>query len=763
MASLTSCKIWAKVTAGWTDISDDVIWNNVRASWGITGTTPLDRTPDTGMLQFTLDNASGEYTPGGPSVTAGWQKGIQIKCVMTYDGDENIRFFGTLDSVEYEIIAPTLVLAHCTVVDWINYVGEHPILTPALQLDQTAERGIDLIIASMPVQPAEVVLETGVSSLPSIFDIARARTTAMNEFARLTDSELGYLYLQKSQNAGERLVFENAWHRNGLHAFAQIDKLTSEVGAILKEDGDILLTEAGDYLLLNEAEQVAFSSTNNIYFNDVTVEHGSNLANHFTAAAYPRESDTSAVVLYTLGHPMEIGNGETLTWTASYTDPDGGAQVGGFDMVTPVITTDYLLNTLADGTGTNLSTDATVTVSFGGSRTEIGVKNGSTLSGFIILFNLRGKGLYTYNPANWTGEDANSIDSYGYIERNLDLKYQGDLLAGSNEAKRQLYFDCAPRNVLRSIAYLATQNSDTLSSFLTLDIGSLIEVSESIIGISGAYFIQNIAWELDKVGIIRVTYGLVEHWSYLANNLTPLTVEFGGTGTKEAINYHYLPQVVQTSARTYAAWAYRDTNGVYGHIICGPFADGGGTFLEISSANRPIFYSNLFNVNPGEWRTTDTDTFMAGGWHHIAVTYNAWSSTDDPLIYIDGASKAVTEFQTPSGTLNSEYGAEVVIGNWHTDTQDYGDTFDGKIKDVRIYNRLVTSDEVTTLYNGGVPDASLVTDGLVFQGPCVPSYLESTDWTVVTINSSPYDYLLENIYRNVGVVIKPYINEPPIP
>jgi hypothetical protein len=180
MASLTSCKIWAKVTAGWTDISDDVIWNNVRASWGITGTTPLDRTPDTGMLQFTLDNASGEYTSGGPSVTAGWQKGIQIKCVMTYDGDENIRFFGTLDSVEYEIIAPTLVLAHCTVVDWINYVGEHPILTPALQLDQTAERGIDLIIASMPVQPAEVVLETGVSSLPSIFDIARARTTAIN-------------------------------------------------------------------------------------------------------------------------------------------------------------------------------------------------------------------------------------------------------------------------------------------------------------------------------------------------------------------------------------------------------------------------------------------------------------------------------------------------------------------------------------------------------------------------------------------------------
>jgi hypothetical protein len=143
------------------------------------------------------------------------------------------------------------------------------------------------------------------------------------------------------------------------------------------------------------------------------------------------------------------------------------------------------------------------------------------------------------------------------------------------------------------------------------------------------------------------------------------------------------------------------------------------------------------------------------------VTYDAWSTAANPVIYINAVSQTVTETDTPSGTLNSEFGAEVVIGNQHTDTQNYNQAWHGYLKDVRIYNRILTSAEVTTLYNSGTPDASLVPDGLVFQGPCVTKKENATAWDTVT--TAEYEKFIENIYRAVGVAIAPTIGPPPIP
>lgn len=758
MATPTSIKVYAYVTAGWTDISADVT-DTIKLDWGIMGETPKDRVADTGSMRFTLLNDNGKYTPieWGATVLEGWKMGISLKLEIAYDGDTYIKFLGTLEDIRYEIVNPSLILAHVTVVDWMNYAGEHPILTPAMQVDKTADEGIDLVLDSMPVQPVETAFDTGVNTFPNIFDVTRSKTVAMSEFAKLVDSELGFLYLQKNQSTGERLVFENAYHRSGLLPFTGVSVPSSQLVELLQEDGDTLLQEDGDTILVSETTQVPLVSSDNVFFNSVNIEHGQGIANRVKVKIYPRRLDTSTVILYTLGSAREIGNGEEITFTANYVDPVGGSRVGGFDMISPVITTDYLLNTLEDGTGTNLSTDATVTATFGGNYAEVTVKNGSSSNGYITFFQLRGKGIYTYDEAAHVAEDEASISAYGYRELYFDQKYTGTLSNAIITMKSILHQDRQPRNRLNSITFLATHTANTMLAFLGLDIGSLIEVEETIIGISGAFFIQNISVEIEKTGVIYVTYGLVEHWSYLTSTMVPIVASFGAIGVLSAINYGYLSQVVQTGERTYAAWGYRNTDGVYGFIICGPFADGGGTFLEISSANRPIFYSNLFNATPGDWRGTNTNTFMAGDWHHIAVTYNAWSSTDDPIIYIDGASIGVTEFGTPSGTLNSEFGAEVVLGNWHTATQNYTTPFDGFLKDVRIYNRILTAAEVTTLYNAGTPDVSLVTDGLVFQGPSAPInvglWTGAEAWDIVTIGTTYHDYFLENIYGSVGKMI----------
>lgn len=777
VAGLTSIKLYVNLWDVWTDISADVV-GSITANWGITGTTPNDRVADTGTMQFTLLNGDGKYTPGvGDNVIDDviWRKGAEIKLDLTYEGDVYTRFKGVIESITFERIATTLNLAHITVVDWMNYAGETPILSPALHVDKTADQGIGLVLETMPIQPAETVLDAGVSVFPSIFDVVRPKTVAVSEFAKLVDSELGYLYLQKGQNNGERLVFENAQHRNGLHPYDNVQVPYAEVDAILKEDGDILLTEAGDYILLNETKFVGLTSTDGIYFNDVDISHGENIVTRATVTAYPRRADGSALTLYTLGNPIEIGNGKEITFTASYTDPYGGARVGGFDMVPPEASTDYTLNTASDGSGTDITSSATVTVTFGGSSAIVKVKNGSTSGGYITTFRLRGKGVYTYDNVEFSTEDIDSINAFGYYERQYNQKYQGDLVAGTAAADRDLMLNKVPRNVLKSITYLATQSANNLLLFLCLDIGSLIEIEETQVGISGAYFIQNISFEIEKIGIIRVTYSLVEHLSYLTGTLLPATAAFNGVGHKEGINYGYIPEVVATNARSYSAWLYDYGEGYASPNnlnvwLSAPSADGGGVILYVSAAHRPGLYTNLFSSDPGQWRTTDTDTTPIDQWNHVVFTYDSSSSTDDPVIYVNGVSLSVEETLTPAGTRKSEYGANVVIGNWKTDTIDYTLTWRGLIKDVHIYNRLVTSDEVTTLYNSGTPDTSLVTDGLVFQGPCFPKgYPYWTNWdawhniNVGNIGSNSGvngdDYFLDNIYGYIGKIHNGFMGE----
>lgn len=221
----------------------------------------------------------------------------------------------------------------------------------------------------------------------------------------------------------------------------------------------------------------------------------------------------------------------------------------------------------------------------------------------------------------------------------------------------------------------------------------------------------------------------------------------------DGVNFGYLPQVVQTSERSYSLW-FLDGFGAYnpGHsiLIAAPFADGGGLYLETFLTRRVGVYSNLFDVSPGGWYT-GMEAYTSSEWNHLVVTYSAWSTAADPIVYINSVSAALTESLTPAGDLNSEFGAEFVIGNRHTDTKDYDMPWKGQIKEVRVYNRILTQDEVDELYNSGTPDAlGGPTSGLVFQGPVIPTNMLPL-YDGVTLTSKLK--ILDNIFGAVGTPV----------
>jgi hypothetical protein len=228
-----------------------------------------------------------------------------------------------------------------------------------------------------------------------------------------------------------------------------------------------------------------------------------------------------------------------------------------------------------------------------------------------------------------------------------------------------------------------------------------------------------------------------------------MAVEFSATGTEDAIGFGYLPHTNDLAARTMCAWVYLDSNPTDDNVIMGIFSDGGGNYLSIrrpGSDNVLSLYTNLFDTDPGRW-DADSDPISTGAWHHVAATYSPQDDSADPVFYLNGSPVVNTEIDTPSGTALSEYGVSLILGNVKTIAHDYDLPFDGQIKDVRIYNRILTAAEIATIYADGAV-APTVTSGLVFQPFCVRTR-DVTDYTDLTLTSE--DTLIDNIYGCIGV------------
>ena len=109
---------------------------------------------------------------------------------------------------------------------------------------------------------------------------------------------------------------------------------------------------------------------------------------------------------------------------------------------------------------------------------------------------------------------------------------------------------------------------------------------------------------------------------------------------------------------------------------------------------------NYFNeaANAPKWRSTNTGdviqsgSILTGNWHHLVVTYN--SSNNLIQHYRDGS--FINSGTTSAPSFNGEY---LLVGQ-HSVLQGNTATYRwrGKMAHMRIYNRVLTSTEVSTLY-----------------------------------------------------------------
>ncbi len=123
-------------------------------------------------------------------------------------------------------------------------------------------------------------------------------------------------------------------------------------------------------------------------------------------------------------------------------------------------------------------------------------------------------------------------------------------------------------------------------------------------------------------------------------------------GVDDSIDFGSDASVDAFSSRTVCAWVQR-TAGLAQHFVMGKDRYGAnwGFGFEDVLDNKLSFIRNWSGSN-AKWR--GSTAIVSGDMVHIAVTYSDSSTSNDPIIYLNGVLETVSEEVAPAGSANSD-------------------------------------------------------------------------------------------------------------
>lgn len=512
----------------WFDVHQDVLAIPApKASRGIMANGPIDRVAAPGTLTFSLNNSSsnrerleGFYSPGHPNAPSWWKIGARVRVRFLYDGWNVIKWQGFIEEIRVHpgTKGPRRVDVRC--VDYMGVLRDHRLDLIQPTTNKTGAQALALILANLPIQPIETEYTTEVDPMAYLFDNLGPETTALSEVKKVSDSQRLMVFVKGGLSSGE--VLTTSFFGN---ASVNFPLVTQFAGKILLENGDGILLETangGGYLILDELDvngdpnQTEF--TNDDMSDGTMISYGKHVVNFVTVTSYPRKVDSAATtVLWKLEKATRLTAGQSVTFRGQYRDPDGGnTKVNGMDFVTPVSGTDYAAFTNENGTGTNMTASMGVTATFGAAEVEITVTNnhGSTafwFGGPNITFQVRGKGIYLYDPVRVVSEDATSINTYGVRPLSVDLRYQ-EAPTGKDEVGQaviSVYKD--PLYIFDRVVFSANRSPQLMSCFLFGEVNKALWLSDTLTAQSARTWPIN-GYEFEIIGKKIVRWSVITRY-----------------------------------------------------------------------------------------------------------------------------------------------------------------------------------------------------------------------------------------------------------
>ena len=697
---------WSYYTgAAWVDISAYVlVGGGCNGSWGMSTNRHNDRLAKTGEMRVTLDNTNGCFDPEDADALAGWNINTKIKLEITFDGTTWRRFYGSVQSIGFSDPNTKEHKATVTITDWMNYAYKFPITASSVEANKFGGYAVDSIVDDVAQAPLATDYSPGDYLYDATYDSTTVKTKAATELNKIVMSELGYFYNKHDKVNGETLVFEAAGDRNSDRTMAKIPKMVADSGYILQAGSatDRVLDTSGNLIVAAEVQDAHMNGIAAGYKRSF----GKNILNSIKITAFPKRVDTTEQTLYKLGTVMVLAAGETKTINAEYQNLSTKEYCNALTslMIDPVVTTDYLMNANSGGTGTNLTSSLTVTADYRAAEVELTLTNTGTATGYITLLKCRGYGVYQDSSINAKVEDSASQATYSMAEMNIDQQYQRDTVRGESAAYKILDVERNPRTILDEVTIIANKSDFAMLAFLAIDVGNMVKITESTLNLADYYYVQGIRFSIGAGDVITYTWTLKEPLNFTYSdimveftNIASQYISFGLEAAKD------LPQ--KTVMLRIDLDSFGDTSIQQGLVTKSPF------FFYIAPTSEAIVFSQLFTGSGPYWATNNNT--MTTGVHQLAFTYDNTSTANDPIIYIDGSSSAVTESAgvAPSGYVVSDALSNFEIGRAQAPVSGFLKSPDGKIYDVRIFNRILSGAEIASEY----ATPGTVTDGLVFK------------------------------------------------
>jgi len=302
------------------------------------------------------------------------------------------------------------------------------------------------------------------------------------------------------------------------------------------------------------------------------------------------------------------------------------------------------------------------------------------------------------NPGENKGELAENLDILFYLDENTDDNFNLgiDTLIYQGKAKGILQGDLFNY-------YLASGNSREF-------------VLERKLGNSVGNIIQTDSTQFDVVfELTQNQKEIVGDWHFDENNGTiaydsafspqnngtltngPVWADgkynpaLGFDGINDYVSVNDSPSLDFSTANgiTIEAWIFVDTWGNWKDIVFKGDSSGSNTDFQLALVSTGFAWDGTLN---GNWRTKYFNTPQnTGQWIYVAVTHD----TNIVTCYRDGVSIGS---QVDAGNI---YHSPHLLAIGREGTQNYG-YFDGKIDEVRIYNRVLSAEEILAHYQAGL-------------------------------------------------------------
>lgn len=457
----------------WTNVTTDVLLDPpLNCSYGIGGTGPTDRVAQTGVLNFALNNSPrnsggklGYYSPNNANCRAGFEVGIGVRLAMTYSGSTFYKFRGSLEEIGPVPGLYNSRLTYCTAVDWMDEAAKQKIRLLATQINQRSDQVIATVVGAMTRKPAASALDQGRDIFPYAIDNNQDTVNSpMTVFQDAANSELGFVFVKGDQTTGGVLIFQNRHAR-------------PKSGSALSSFTDSMVN-----MRPRRPRSLIFNRVRNV--------------------VHPRRADVSASILFTLRTPQRIPYLQTITVQGNYVDPSGGNAIraGALSTCTLTAVTDYTINTASDGSGGDLTTFAQVAGSFGGNSFQVTACNNFpyTADTWLTLLQVRGRGLYDYEPITLDVQNTLSSACYGDNVLPFDMPYQTDATGvGKDAANYLLGVWGTPQTRIDQVHFIGNNTDALMAAGAALEISDRITLNETVTGIAGDYYIQKIDFQID--------------------------------------------------------------------------------------------------------------------------------------------------------------------------------------------------------------------------------------------------------------------------